>query len=409
MPLTQNNSLSTELGTRHRAAIGVSEVTDAVVVIVSEETGSISVCKGGQIKHNLSRTELYNELTENSTKNHHTLHSKSKKSLSVFSRIMVAAVSVLLWGIVVNVNDPIITKTFYDIPVNIANENILMDIDQAYRVVQSETIDVAVTGHRSEVEQLTNSNIYAEADLSEMSIVFAVPVRVELVGTSMVAELNIKSSDIMKLELEDIVQSEVAVTVTTTGDVKNGYYLSKATPVTPSIVVTGPKSIINTIGKAEAVIDINNRYSESSIMSTIVLYDKNGAQIDSDKVSLSNENVRIAIEIFKTKTLKAEIQISDTENFKLVKYHVDNIVVAADSETLETLEKITITLDPNQVDIKSTSMLVNLQLYLPQNVFLPSLQEETVEITYEIKEVEKEIPPTELVPGGSKKASGEDD
>ena len=49
LPLTDDRSLSTELGTRHRAAIGLSEQCDAVVVIVSEETGTISVAEAGRI------------------------------------------------------------------------------------------------------------------------------------------------------------------------------------------------------------------------------------------------------------------------------------------------------------------------------------------------------------------------
>lgn len=58
LPLTANNNLSTELGTRHRAALGLSEATDAVIVVVSEETGKISIARNGSLTRNLSKESL---------------------------------------------------------------------------------------------------------------------------------------------------------------------------------------------------------------------------------------------------------------------------------------------------------------------------------------------------------------
>ncbi len=74
LPLTSNNELSKELGTRHRAAVGMSETSDAVVVVVSEETGVMSVCVNGVIIRNYNqislRERLYKELipVENESK-----------------------------------------------------------------------------------------------------------------------------------------------------------------------------------------------------------------------------------------------------------------------------------------------------------------------------------------------------
>lgn len=58
LPLTLSSDISKELGTRHRAAIGITEETDAVVVIASEETGSVSIAVGGEITRHLSSSEL---------------------------------------------------------------------------------------------------------------------------------------------------------------------------------------------------------------------------------------------------------------------------------------------------------------------------------------------------------------
>ena len=54
LPLSNSNRLSADLGTRHRAAVGISEVTDAVAVVVSEETGAISIAVGGVLKRHLA-------------------------------------------------------------------------------------------------------------------------------------------------------------------------------------------------------------------------------------------------------------------------------------------------------------------------------------------------------------------
>lgn len=58
LPLTDNRRLSTELGTRHRAAIGLSEQCDAMVVVVSEETGTISIAENGRIVRHLDSDML---------------------------------------------------------------------------------------------------------------------------------------------------------------------------------------------------------------------------------------------------------------------------------------------------------------------------------------------------------------
>lgn len=63
LPLSTNPDIIKDLGTRHRAAIGMSENSDAVIIVVSEETGTISIAMGGQLKRNFSYNSLKAELT----------------------------------------------------------------------------------------------------------------------------------------------------------------------------------------------------------------------------------------------------------------------------------------------------------------------------------------------------------
>ena len=88
LPLTANLNISRELGTRHRAGIGISEHSDAVVAIVSEETGTISVAVGGMLKRHLSLDTLERLLrNELMPSEEDSEHKRSPRDLLAFLRV----------------------------------------------------------------------------------------------------------------------------------------------------------------------------------------------------------------------------------------------------------------------------------------------------------------------------------
>ncbi len=86
LPLTVNPALSRTLGSRHRAAIGITEDTDAVAVVVSEETGTISMVEGGRIRRGLDATALRQALYESTEREKDTQASSSSETASANGR-----------------------------------------------------------------------------------------------------------------------------------------------------------------------------------------------------------------------------------------------------------------------------------------------------------------------------------
>lgn len=86
MPLSDNPHLPSDLGTRHRAGVGTSENSDAVVVIVSEESGTISVATGGMLKRHLAPQTLQKLLTNALVTDEAQKQSLGKKIAAYFSR-----------------------------------------------------------------------------------------------------------------------------------------------------------------------------------------------------------------------------------------------------------------------------------------------------------------------------------
>ncbi len=86
LPLSESSAISRDLGTRHRAGLGVSESSDAIVLIVSEETGIISMARGGRLTRHMDADSLRRQLTEMYHEEHSALWQWIHKRHSLFRK-----------------------------------------------------------------------------------------------------------------------------------------------------------------------------------------------------------------------------------------------------------------------------------------------------------------------------------
>ena len=93
-------------------------------------------------------------------------------------KILSLLLAVVLWVVIMNIEDPYITKKFYNIPVLELNTEVLDELGKIYEVESGQSITITVKGKRSIIEGLKNSDFEATANFKEKSDVNAVPIRV---------------------------------------------------------------------------------------------------------------------------------------------------------------------------------------------------------------------------------------
>lgn len=119
LPLSDSMTLSKDLGTRHRAAVGISEVSDSLTIVVSEETGKVSIAMRGQIYRNVNADFLRGKLKYLQNRNQQVTKLRllkrrfmnGKKILKTLVnnlgfKILAVVLAFILWLVVYNIDDP---------------------------------------------------------------------------------------------------------------------------------------------------------------------------------------------------------------------------------------------------------------------------------------------------------------
>lgn len=119
LPLSDSMTLSKDLGTRHRAAVGISEVSDSLTLVVSEETGKVSIAMRGQIYRNVNADFLRGKLKYLQNRNQQMTKlgllkrrfMNGKKILKTLVnnlgfKILAVVLAFILWLVVYNIDDP---------------------------------------------------------------------------------------------------------------------------------------------------------------------------------------------------------------------------------------------------------------------------------------------------------------
>ncbi len=299
------------------------------------------------------------------------LHNLPLKLLALF-------VSMMLWLIVVNLNDPVIDKPFTGIAVELINGEQLDSEGKVYEVLENTgTVSVTVYAPRSVIDELSKEDIHAVADLNEISVSNTIEI------TAYSDRDNEKIEDIyipknfLKLNIENALRSQVYITPEITGEPADDYIIGDISMSQNIVRLTGPESIINQISAAVVTVDVSGMTSSIATNTEILLYDEEGNEIDNDSVKKNVESVSVNAQILETKKVPIIYSTMGTvaNGYVLSGEIVSNpatVLIAGTNEVLSEVSSISIPETELNVTGINTDMIqvVDVQEFLPEGIIL---------------------------------------
>lgn len=151
------------------------------------------------------------------------------------------------------------------------------------------------------LSKIEAKDIVAVADMKELTLNTQIPIQVTVKGHEY--EEAYSNPRNLQIKLEDEETKKFPIVPKTTGTVRDGYVLGSVTAVPEQVSIRGPKSVVETISKVEAKVNVSGLSQDMLMKSELKLYDQDNEEIDQTLLSnnLGTEGVSINIELFRTK------------------------------------------------------------------------------------------------------------
>lgn len=281
-----------------------------------------------------------------------------------------------LWLVVVNVDDPIISKTYSGINVEILNEDVLTAQNKCYEILNDTgTINVVVTAHRSVLDGMSRDYIKATADLRALTSLDTVPVEVKSTRYSDRIESVTTRESNVRLKVENLIRKDVGVVIEYTGEPAEGYLLAGYENALSTVNISGPESVVSLISSVRAVADIQGINSDFTVTEPLYPYDQENVMIHDDRIKLSRTVTEIKYIVYATKTIPISSGYSGTPASGFgttgsVICDPSSVLVAGRGENFEDMEVIYISPDEVSVEGASTDVMTTVKIsdYLPTGV-----------------------------------------
>ncbi len=290
-------------------------------------------------------------------------------------KLLAIVISCGLWFMVDSITDPVERKVFNNIPVEIINTELITNEGKVYEVLDgTDTVNVTAIGKSSVFDYVSRDDLKAVADLSELTFMNTVGIRVSSARNN--SELEFRTNiDNVKLAIEKMDRDQKVINVSTSGEPASVYVVGGITPSQNVVRYSGPESLINQIDHIDAVININGYSSDINTTADLKIYDADNNEIKNSSIKLNITTVDVAVSILATKIVPLSFVVPDEPasgyvvNGEMLSVP-ETVVIAGRSGVLDGVSRIVVSDPALSVEdlTESKTAIVNIRKYLPTGV-----------------------------------------
>ncbi|MBR4027934.1 MAG: hypothetical protein IKJ01_10410 [Lachnospiraceae bacterium] len=317
-------------------------------------------------------------------------------------KILAVIFAFTLWLIVYNIDDPTVTRK-YTINVTVENLAYLEKLNKYHEVIEgTNKVTFSATANRSILDKIDESDFIATANMEHIAIdeveeIGRIPIDISCSRYSS----SVKLSDAVryyKVSLEDLRKKQFVVTPEVNGTVAEGYALGEVSVVAPNVLeISGPASIVQNISNVKATINVNDMYMNLTNNVVPELYDKEGKEIDTTRLKISNDTVMVSAKILKIKEVPITIKTTGApaENYVVASLSSNptTVQLKGSTATLNSISAIEIPADVVNIEgaVDDITAAIDIIEYLPEGVEVVDKHQATIDITVVIEAIKSKV------------------
>ena len=308
-------------------------------------------------------------------------------------KILAFFIALFMWLIVVNIDDPVTDKTYTGIPVQVINEEVVTSANRTYQIVDdTQEVSVTVTAQRSVLNDVKAEDIVAIADMKEMSLGTQIPIEVKIEGYKY--DSAVSNPRNLQIQIDDEAKNNFPITPTTLGTVREGYVIGELKANPEKVTIRGPKTVIDSINRVVAEVDVSGLSSDTEVEARLVLYDANNNIIDQSLLAnnLGKEGLSVDVKLHQIKSVKVELDtsmVTAADGYKISEISVEpqEVRISGSKSALARVTEISVPASAlTAVNLtQRTERSIDISQYLPEDVSLVDENADNVVVTIAVE------------------------